>query len=178
MVKANKVGKRNGTRARKPSRRPAKAQAPANRGKTRPAKPAAVPVAPAPAPAPPTTKAPAKFRRLYGKWRDLLIGLRHRLLREGSHLEEEGLKALEQEVSVDHMADYGSDSYEQETTLQLIESNSISMRDVDNALKRIEQGTYGLCEECESLIPAARLSVLPHARYCIACQSKHEVVPE
>lgn len=124
----------------------------------------------------PKTLAPGKFRREYKRWKDLLISLRHRLLQEGSHLEEEGLKALEQEVSVDHMADFGSDSYEQETTLQLIETNSLSLRDVDNALKRIEQGTYGLCEDCESLIPSARLTVLPHARYCIACQSKREGV--
>ena len=122
-------------------------------------------------------QAPGKFRREYRRWRDLLISLRHRLLQEGSHLEEEGLKALEQEVSVDHMADFGSDSSEQETTLQLIESNSLSMRDVDDALKRIDIGSYGLCEDCEQLIPTARLSVLPHARYCISCQGKREGMP-
>jgi DnaK suppressor protein len=122
-------------------------------------------------------EAPGKFRREYRRWKDLLISLRHRLLQEGTHLEEEGLKALEQEVSVDHMADFGSDSSEQETTLQLIESNSVSLRDVDDALKRIESRTYGLCEECESLIPPARLAVIPHARLCIGCQSKREGMP-
>ena len=122
----------------------------------------------------PATQAPSKFRREYKRWKDTLISLRHRLRQEGSHLEEEGLKALEQVVSVDHMADYGSDSSEQETTLQLIESNSLSMRDVDDALKRIEAGTYGLCEDCEMLVPPARLEVLPHARFCIGCQSKRE----
>jgi RNA polymerase-binding transcription factor DksA len=138
-------------------------------------KPRAAPV-PKPIPILPVRviQAPAKFRREYRRWRDLLISLRHRLLQEGSHLEEEGLKALEQEVSVDHMADFGSDSSEQETTLQLIESNSLSMRDVDDALKRIDAGSYGLCEDCEQLIPTARLSVLPHARFCISCQSKRE----
>jgi DnaK suppressor protein len=125
----------------------------------------------------PATLAPGKFRREYKRWKDVLISLRHRLLSEGSHLEEEGLKALEQEVSVDHMADFGSDSSEQETTLQLIESNSLSLRDVDDALKRIEKGTYGLCEDCEALIPPARLEVLPHARLCIACQEKREGMP-
>jgi DnaK suppressor protein len=147
------------------------------------AKPAAKPVRAAPVPKPipilpvRVVQAPGKFRREYRRWRDLLISLRHRLLQEGSHLEEEGLKALEQEVSVDHMADFGSDSSEQETTLQLIESNSLSMRDVDDALKRIDIGSYGLCEDCEQLIPAARLSVLPHARFCISCQSKREGMP-
>jgi RNA polymerase-binding transcription factor DksA len=132
---------------------------------------------PAVVPAAPAAQAPGKFRREYRRWKGILIALRHRLLREGSHLEEEGLKALEQEVSVDHMADFGSDSSEQETTLQLIEVNSLSMRDVDDALKRIDARSYGLCEECEALIPPARLEVLPHARLCIACQSKREGMP-
>jgi len=139
-------------------------------------KPAEIP-APIVLPTRPKVEAPAKFRREYKRWKDLLISLRHRLLSEGSHLEEEGLKALEQEVSVDHMADFGSDSSEQETTLQLIESNSLSLRDVDDALKRIDAKSYGLCEECESLIPSARLGILPHARFCIACQSKREGMP-
>jgi DnaK suppressor protein len=142
-------------------------------------RPAKTPAPPAPIVLPPAPKveAPAKFRREYKRWKDLLITLRHRLLKEGSNLEEEGLKALEQEVSVDHMADFGSDSSEQETTLQLIESNSLSLRDVDDALKRIDAKSYGLCEDCEALIPPARLGILPHARFCIECQSKREGMP-
>lgn len=156
--------------------KPAKPEAKAPPAKpVKAAKPAALP--PIPKPQPPAVLAPAPFRREYRRWKELLISLRHRLLSEGSHLEEEGLKALEQEVSVDHMADFGSDSSEQETTLQLIESNSLSLRDVDDALKRIEAKNYGLCEECEQLIPSARLGVLPHARFCIACQSKREGMP-
>ena len=126
----------------------------------------------------PATQAPSKFRREYKRWKDTLISLRHRLRQEGSHLEEEGLKALEQEVSVDHMADYGSDSYEQDTTLALIENKSDALRDVDEAIRRIEVRTYGLCEECEQLIPHGRLEILPHARYCVTCQAKREdVIP-
>jgi DnaK suppressor protein len=172
------------SRTVKPAGRPVK-QAPAGKASTngkagretaKDAKRAPV-AAPAPAEAERTAQAPPKFRREYKRWKDILISLRHRLLQEGSHLEEEGLKALEQEVSVDHMADFGSDSSEQETTLQLIENNSLSMRDVDDALKRIEAKTFGLCEDCEALIPPARLQVLPHARFCIACQEKREGMP-
>ena len=191
MVKATKQ-KRKPAKPARPARpapakaknavkRPAPKAAPVKNDKVlRPAKLTAKPVKASPMPKPipilpvRVIQAPAKFRREYRRWRDLLISLRHRLLQEGSHLEEEGLKALEQEVSVDHMADFGSDSSEQETTLQLIESNSLSMRDVDDALKRIDAGSYGLCEDCEQLIPTARLSVLPHARFCISCQSKRE----
>ena len=153
-----------------------KKAAPAPKAEKKGVKPAPVPTLIVLPPIP-KVEAPAKFRREYRRWKDVLISLRHRLLKEGSNLEEEGLKALEQEVSVDHMADFGSDSSEQETTLQLIESNSLSLRDVDDALKRIDAKSYGLCEECESLIPAARLGILPHARFCIECQSKREGMP-
>lgn len=156
-------------------KKPAPVRKPAA-GSARPGKPAATPQ-PILVSSAPSAEAPGKFRREYRRWREVLISLRHRLISEGSHLEEEGLKAQEQEVSVDHMADFGSDSSEQETTLQLIESNSLSLRDVDDALKRIEAKTYGLCEDCEALIPSARLEVLPHARLCIACQSKREGTP-
>ena len=176
------VAARNPSAARQPVA-PAKAVArqpvPPKRsaaGSVRAGRPSAIP-APILLALVPSAEAPSKFRREYRRWRDVLIALRQRLISEGSHLEEEGLKAQEQEVSVDHMADFGSDSSEQETTLQLIENNSISVRDVDDALKRIEAKSYGLCEDCEALIPPARLAVLPHARLCIACQSKREGTP-
>lgn len=132
---------------------------------------------PAPvAPPPPENRveAPPKFRREYKKWLERLISLRRKLHAEGERLGEEGLKAVEQEVSVDHMADFGSDSYEQDTTLALIENKSEALRDVDAAIRRIENRTYGLCEECEQMIPAGRLEVLPHARYCVTCQARRE----
>ena len=143
----------------------------------RAAKPAAAP-APAPVKIPmkPAKKveAPAAFRREYKKWLERLLSLRQQLVIDGERLGEEGLKALEQEVSVDHMADYGSDSYEQDTTLALIENKSDALRDVDEAIRRMEAKTYGLCEECEEMIPVGRLEVLPHARYCVKCQSARE----
>lgn len=144
------------------------AKTPAGKGSVR------LPPIPAAIKAAPKVEAPAKFRREYRRWLDRLISLRHRLLAEGEHLEEEGLKALEQEVSVDHMADYGSDMSEQDTTLALIESKTEALRDVDDAIRRIEVKTYGLCEECEQMIPPGRLELLPHTRYCVKCQEKRE----
>lgn len=150
---------------------PAKPAAPPTRG-TRPSAPlplAAVTLKPLP-----KVEAPPKFRREYRKWLERLISLRRQLVADGERLGEEGLKAQEQEVSVDHMADFGSDSYEQDTTLALIENKSEALRDVDEAIRRIEAKTYGLCEECEQLLPHGRLEVLPHARYCVKCQSARE----
>lgn len=134
---------------------------------------AATPPAPRPVVAE-IKEAPKKFQRQYKTWLERLLGLRRRLLGETSQLEEEALKAGEHDVSIDHMADYGSDSYEQEFTLSLIESKSEALRDVDEAIRKIEAGTYGLCEDCETLIPKGRLEVLPHTRLCIECKSAQE----
>ena len=46
-----------------------------------------------------------------------------------------------------------------------------AVHDVDDAIHKLEDKTYGLCEECHELIKPARLELLPHTRYCIACQS-------
>ena len=118
--------------------------------------------------------APKAFQRQYKTWLQRLIGLRRRLLGETTQLEEEALRAAEGDVSIDHMADYGSDSFEQEFTLSLIESKSEALRDVDEAIRKIDVGSYGLCEECETLIPRGRLEVLPHTPLCIECKSAQE----
>jgi RNA polymerase-binding transcription factor DksA len=119
-------------------------------------------------------KAPAAFRRTYKTWLRRLIGLRRRLLGETVQLEEEALKSGEGEVSIDHLADPGTDSYEQEFTLSLVESKSEALHEVDEAIHRIEAGTYGLCDECASMIPKGRLEVLPHTPLCIECKSAQE----
>jgi RNA polymerase-binding transcription factor DksA len=48
------------------------------------------------------------------------------------------------------------------------------MREIDEALERIEQKTYGACDRCGSAIPTSRLEVLPFTRYCVACQQERE----
>ena len=163
--------------ARKPAKKAAK-RATKRTGATRQAAWNSIgsqPAAARPAPVAAEQKhAPKKFQRQYKTWLQRLIGLRRRLLGETTQLEEEALKAGENDVSIDHMADYGSDSYEQEFTLSLIESKSEALRDVDEAIRKIEVGTYGLCEECETLIPKARLEVLPHTQFCIECKSAQE----
>jgi RNA polymerase-binding transcription factor DksA len=71
-----------------------------------------------------------------------------------------------------HIADLGTDSFEQQFTLGLLENNEQTLEEVAAALERIEQGSFGRCEECQKTIPHARLEALPYARYCIACARK------
>jgi RNA polymerase-binding transcription factor DksA len=68
----------------------------------------------------------------------------------------------------------GADSYFQEFSLQLLERDENTVREVLSALERIKNGSYGMCEACEQPILKERLKMMPHARNCIACQRKEE----
>ncbi|RJP32950.1 MAG: hypothetical protein C4547_12945 [Phycisphaerales bacterium] len=66
-----------------------------------------------------------------------------------------------------HMADLGTDNWEQEFDLMLLDNERAMVRDIDDALRRIEEGTYGICEATHRPITIARLIAKPWARYCI-----------
>src|SRR5204862_3647369 len=73
-----------------------------------------------------------------------------------------------------HMADVGTDNYEQEFTLSLMANQGQALEEIGAALERLEDGSFGRCEECAGEIPAARLEALPYARYCVECARKME----
>lgn len=68
-----------------------------------------------------------------------------------------------------HMADLGSDNFEQEFTLSLMENEEETLEAIELALERIEEGTYGQCDECGVKIPKLRLNALPYAPTCVKC---------
>ena len=68
-----------------------------------------------------------------------------------------------------HMADIGTDAFEQEFTLTLMENEEDTLELVEEALARIRQKTFGTCVECEGIIPKKRLEALPYASTCIRC---------
>jgi RNA polymerase-binding transcription factor DksA len=72
------------------------------------------------------------------------------------------------------MADLGSDNFEQEFIVGLIENEEVTLREINEALQRIERGLYGICLACKKKIPVARLRAQPHAKYCIECQKLRE----
>ncbi len=94
---------------------------------------------------------------------------------EGSvyKMEDDVLKS-DSGVSVDHMADAGSDSFEQEFNLGLIANEEELLRDINDALVRIEDKSFGKCEGCREEIFTERLKAIPWARYCLECQRKSE----
>jgi RNA polymerase-binding protein DksA len=107
-------------------------------------------------------------------FRKLLLDRRKRILGTVQGMEEEALKASDQDFSVDHMADHGSDNFEQDFTLSLVESERKELVEIDRALLRMEHGTYGICEGTGELIPRPRLEAIPHARYSVEYQRKLE----
>jgi len=101
----------------------------------------------------------------------MLLGLRSRLRGDVNALADAALRKPRSEASGDlssmpiHMADVGTDAFEQEFTLSLMEHDGDALEQIEAALVRIEDGLYGVCVECEGKIPKARLEVLPHTPY-------------
>ena len=113
-------------------------------------------------------------------YRQQLTDLRNRLRGDVSHLTNEALRQLGGEASGSlsntpiHMADLGTDNFDQEFTLGLIQNEEQALDEITAALDRLQQGTFGRCEECHKDIPRARLQALPYARYCVECARKLE----
>jgi RNA polymerase-binding transcription factor DksA len=111
-------------------------------------------------------------------YRQNLLALRSRLRGDVSHLTNEALRKTGGEASGSlsntpiHMADLGTDNFEQEFTLGLIENEEQALDEINAALERLGQGTFGRCEECHKDIPRARLQALPYTRHCVECARK------
>ena len=73
-----------------------------------------------------------------------------------------------------HMANDGFDVSEQMTNQALHQNEEYLLREIEDALRRVELGIYGICEACSQEIGSARLKILPHARFCIKCQNDYE----
>lgn len=73
-----------------------------------------------------------------------------------------------------HMADAGTEVFEQARDVSVARQLARKLEDVQHALNKFEDGTYGICESCGTIIERARLEALPSARHCIRCQSRQE----
>ena len=113
-------------------------------------------------------------------YRERLLTLRARVRGDVNNLADAALKKSRTEANGDlssmpiHMADMGSDNFEQEFTLSLMESDAGTLGKIEAALERVEDGTYGHCEECGARIPKMRLNAIPYATMCVKCASQFE----
>ena len=91
-------------------------------------------------------------------------------------MEEEALRKPRTDLSnlPFHMADVGTDTFELENTLGLVDKERKLLLEIVDALGRIEKDTYGICEGNNEAIPKERLEAIPWARYCVACASLSE----
>ncbi|MHC4789855.1 MAG: TraR/DksA family transcriptional regulator [Planctomycetota bacterium] len=106
-------------------------------------------------------------------FKQLLLEKRREIFNSVSQIENEALKKSRLDATGDlssmpiHMADIGTDNYEQEFVLELMDSERKLLEEIDNALSRIEEGTYGICEATGKPIAKARLEAKPWAKYCV-----------
>ncbi|GAC1337302.1 MAG: hypothetical protein NVSMB14_04620 [Isosphaeraceae bacterium] len=108
-------------------------------------------------------------------FRRTLLDLRARLRGDLEQMTDEALKRNQPDASGNlsnmplHMADVGSENYEQEFTLGLIENEQTTLDQIHDALERIESGAFGRCSQCDGAIAKPRLQALPYAKHCIDC---------
>ena len=151
------------------SSKPPKSNKPAGKGGDKPAKPAGE----APSKAGFSKAELTEFKSLL-KIRKAVLqgdvkGLEHEAMKKGA--DGGDLSTIPM-----HLADLGTDSFEQDMSLGLMESESDEIHQIEEAFERIVDGSFGLCETCKKKIPKERLKAIPYARLCIGCKMKEEGV--
>ena len=108
--------------------------------------------------------------------RERLLALRARLLGDMTQMEDNALnKDHSRTTSMPtNMAELGSDNSDQELTLSLLGSEKDALDQIEAAIARIEDGSYGQCEKCGGKIPRSRLDAIPYAALCVQCASHRE----
>jgi DnaK suppressor protein len=108
--------------------------------------------------------------------RERLLALRARLQGDMTHMEDNALNGdhTKNTSMPNHMAELGSDNFDTELTLSLLGTDKDALDQIDAAIERIEDGSYGQCETCGVQIPKARLDAIPYAAQCVQCASQQE----
>ncbi len=112
--------------------------------------------------------------------RELLISMRERITGELTFLADDNLNRSSRDVSGDlsnysiHMADQGTDNFDREFALSLVSNEQDIIYEIDEALQRMDKGTYGYCEVSGEPIEKERLKAIPYTRYSIAAQTELE----
>lgn len=114
------------------------------------------------------------------EFKKLIFKRKEEIVDEIKHISEDTLKKSQKEASGDmsgysyHMADVATDTYDREFSLGLASNERELLYALDDALKRIEDGTFGICEDCKNSIAKTRLKAVPYAQFCVKCQQKRE----
>jgi RNA polymerase-binding transcription factor DksA len=120
----------------------------------------------------PTVAAPAKIKAEWQKYYNHLIELREQLLHQMNGLAKDS--AQEMPGYSLHMADSGTDNFDRDFALSLLSADQDAVYEIEEALKRIEKKTYGVCELTGKPIPRARLEAIPWTRFTVNAQAQLE----
>lgn len=131
----------------------------------------------------PSTKGCSLKKKLLKKeldeYKKLILKRKDELSDAIEHISEDTKKS-QKEASGDisgysfHMADVATDNYDREFSMGIVSSERKQLAELNDALKRIEDGSYGICQDCKDPIPQARLKAVPFARLCVKCQEKRD----
>ena len=112
------------------------------------------------------------------RFRSLLLEERERVRHTVSHLHEQNHRSLEDETEEEtfdnHLADSATATLDREIDYTLEENSEHVLKEIDDALSRIDDGTYGTCVNCGKPIAEERLAAIPWATYCIDCKRLQE----
>ncbi len=116
------------------------------------------------------------------QFKKVLLALAARVRGDVRQLEEEAFSGDGDHGSTNHMAEMGTDAWETDFSLRMVENDEEFLKEISTALGRISEGTFGVCEMCteaglpasKAKIPKARLKAIPYARNCVACERKKE----
>jgi DnaK suppressor protein len=114
----------------------------------------------------------SKIKPEWAKYHKNLLDLRERLLNQMSGLARESAEELAS-YSL-HMADSGTDNFDRDFALSLLSADQDAVYEIEEALKRIEKNTYGVCELTSKPIPKARLDAIPWTRFTVEAQAQLE----
>ncbi|MGE0157308.1 MAG: TraR/DksA C4-type zinc finger protein [Geobacter sp.] len=161
---------------------PAKVSAKAPAKPTTPATPKTAVKAAAPAPKAASQKQPAPAAEKSApakphKWdeiREQLLQLKEATLREISRSIKSGSEAKVGEETTGDIYDQASSERDRELELILSDRERQKVHNIDDALLRMKEGEYGICEECDEEIPLGRLKAMPFTRHCVKCKSDLE----
>lgn len=114
------------------------------------------------------------------QYKKLLLKKKEEILKAVKHIEEDALSKSQRDASGDlsgyalHMADIATDNYDREFSLGLATNAQQILYEIDEALKRVQEKSFGDCLSCSKPVSRRRLKAIPYASMCIECQSKEE----
>ena len=113
-------------------------------------------------------------------FKELLLKKKLDLIKGIDHIASDALKTSQRDAAGDlsayslHMADMATDNYDREFSLSLADNEQKILNRINEALEKIEDNKFGLCELCEKVISKVRLKAVPYAELCVPCQEKQE----